>query len=268
MNLVNPAFLSHLPAGIQSLAAVIAGLSALVGLLLWGAGIKVARPLMSLFIGIACAGIASGLLPAVMGLEPISSGLIGLAVGVLVGAVAFRLIQGLALAACLGIAACGIFYQFHHPRNAAPQTAQVDWNATLAKLPASQADLQKSIAKGDTARLVNDSAITASKQWQLIPPTMRREMLLIGAIVAALTLIVAWLVPRYITWISTSALGAALVLAAALLLLWSFVPGYQQWIPAAPRVQVAMVVILILAGMLVQHRFFWPGQKSNATPAA
>jgi hypothetical protein len=123
--------LTQLPPELRALPVLLAGFLALLGLVLWSAGVKAARPLAAGTLGAALAGLAAWLLPTFTGLGELPSGLLGLAAGLIIGATAFRALQGILLAACLGLAAAGAFYQWqvaHH----APQTSP----SPAAALPA------------------------------------------------------------------------------------------------------------------------------------
>src|ERR1035437_8762223 len=96
--------LKLLPPELHALPVLAAGFVALLGLMLWSAGIKAARPLAAPILGATLAAVAALLLPGFTGLGELPCGLIGLAAGLIIGALAFRALQGVILATCLGVA--------------------------------------------------------------------------------------------------------------------------------------------------------------------
>ena len=116
-------FIDMLPPEAQSLLGGIALLVTLIGLIVWATGVKIARFSVAILLGAAVAAIGSWLLPRFIGVAPITGALVGFAVGALSGAVGFRLLQGLTLALCLGVAVGGTYYRWHIvPALAAPET--------------------------------------------------------------------------------------------------------------------------------------------------
>ncbi len=94
-----------LPPEAQSLLGGIAFLVAIVGLIVWAAGVKIARFSVAILLGAAGGTACAWLLPLVFGIAAVTGGLVGFVAGALAGAVGFRILQGVTLAVCLGIAA-------------------------------------------------------------------------------------------------------------------------------------------------------------------
>ena len=252
-------FLLHqLPPELRALPVLAAGFLALLGLLLWSAGIKAARPLAAATLGAASAAIAVWLLPGLTGLGELPSGLIGLAAGLLIGALAFRVLQGVLLAICLGVAAGAAFYQWQ----VSHQPPQPHAAATAFAMP----------ALPDTMTLpqfVHQTLQTATTHWLAVPSTLRQSMIVLALAVAILALGIAWVLPRYTTWLTTAAAGTALVLLGSLALLRFYGLQYERLIPASFETRILALAVFVLAGMLVQRLFFWPGkQNGTPTPAA
>jgi hypothetical protein len=251
--------LTQLPPELRALPVLLAGFLALLGLVLWSAGVKAARPLAAGTLGAALAALAAWLLPTFTGLGQLPSSLIGLAVGLIIGATAFRALQGILLASCLGLAAAGAFYHWqiaHQP----PQKNQLHAIALPALPPLPQ-------APSALPEFARQTLQTGTDQWQTIPSSLRQCMIVIAAAVAILALAITWILPRYTTWLTTAAGGAALVLLGGLALLRLYGPQYEQLIPGAPQTRMVALALFVLAGMLVQRLLFWPG-KHNATQAA
>ena len=112
--------LQMLPPELQSTPALVAGFLALLGLILCTAGIKVARPLAAALVGGALAMLAATIMPASMSIDPWTSAIIGLALGLLIGALAFRMMQGVVLALGLSVLAAGAFYEWQVTHNPLP----------------------------------------------------------------------------------------------------------------------------------------------------
>ena len=259
--------LNQLPPELHALPVLLAGWLAILGLLLWSAGIKAARPLAAATLGATLAAVAAWLLPAFTGLAELPAGALGLAAGVIIGALAFHVLQGVLLATCLGVAAAGGFYSWqmaHLPPNApaaALTSLPPDAHRALPLTPATTV-----VALADMAR---HTLQIAANQWNAIPSTLRQSMIAIALAVAILALAVAWILPRYTTWLTSAAGGAALLLLGALALLRLYGPQYERLIPASPQTRLAAVTVLVLLGMLVQRACFWPGkvEKVAANPS-
>src|SRR4051812_40906493 len=95
--------LNIMPPELHALPVLIAGFVALLGLVLWSAGIKVARPMAAAMLGAVLAAVAVWLLPTFTGLGQLPCAIIGLAAGLVIGALAFRALQGIILATSLGV---------------------------------------------------------------------------------------------------------------------------------------------------------------------
>lgn len=257
-----------LPPEMQIAPVIVAGVSALLGLILWSAGIKVARTLMALFLGTALAGVGIWLLPQALGLNVISSGIIGLAIGVLIGAMAFRILQGLMLAGCLGVVACGAYYHVEGPKyypkgTLSAQVRLADLQVPLKRLPATPPDGKIKLVASGPREAMSHALQNASTQWQAIPSQLRLHMLAAGILAALLSLVVAWLMPRYITWMVTAVGGAGLLVCGAQLLLHLYVPQYRVWVPGSREAQWGLAAALVLGGMLMQRMLFWPGRRAK-----
>jgi len=139
--------LNHIPVQFQHAAALLAGLLALSGLILWSAGIKVARALSATFTGIVLAIVGGTFLPGPIGLPPLACVLIGLAAGLIAGALAFRMLQGFALAAFCSVALAGVFYHWQQTKPVEIPTASLNVEAP-GKFEVSDANTMLAQAKG------------------------------------------------------------------------------------------------------------------------
>jgi hypothetical protein len=258
--------LNQHPPELHTLPVFAAGWVAIVGLLLWSAGVKAARPLAAITLGAALAAVAAWLLPAFTGLGELAAGAFGLVAGVIIGALAFRALQGILLATCLGVAAASGFYFWqiaHQPPNAP---------AAIVTPPASDVHFALPLTPATAAAAFADYARhtlqVVAAHWNAIPSTLRQSMIAIALAVAVLALAVAWILPRYTTWLTSATGGAALLLLGALALLRLYGPQYERLIPTSPQTRLAAVTVFVLVGMLVQRACFWPGkvQKAVAQP--
>jgi hypothetical protein len=248
-------FLQILPPELQTAPGLICGFLTLLGLILCTAGIKVARPMAAALVGSAMATFAACVLPPISGLDPWLAAIIGLATGLLLGAAAFRIIQGILLALCLAVLASNAFYQ---------------WQVTVHPLPPARA-VTLHLAPGSPAAKIFDklpamfqtSLQTAYTHWEAIPQTLRQSMFVIGVGVAIFAAVVAWMAPRQTTWMMSATVGALMMLFGIFTLLQAYLPRLAIRIPAAPMPRLVIVAGVIAAGMLVQRLYFWPGRRER-----
>ncbi len=255
-------FWNILPPELHNAPALLAGILALLGLILWTAGVKVAKPLAAVFAGSVLAALGATLLPKFFAIDPLAAAIIGLATGLLLGALAFRLVQGLVLAACLGVVASGVFYQSQvagHPLPQAPAEALISqqnaYGNALAALP----------------REAQTLAQTLAARWLALPDTLRQSMLAIAAGAALVTLLVTWLLPRPTTWLMSAVGGVGLLIYGGFVLLNTFAPRYERLVPSEPLIRLAIIGCMVLVGMAIQRLYFWPGktlQRAGAPAAA
>ncbi len=248
-------FLQILPPELQSAPALICGFLTLLGLILCTAGIRVARPMAAALVGSATATFAACVLPPTTGLDPWIAAITGLAAGLLLGAAAFRIIQGLLLALCLAVLASNAFYQWQVKVHPLPPTKAVILH--LAPGSASAKIFDKLPAHFQT------TLQTAYTHWEAIPQTLRQSMFVIGLGVAIFAAVVAWMAPRQTTWMMSATVGALLMLFGIFTLLHAYLPQYALRIPAAPLPRLVIVACVIAAGMLVQRLYFWPGRREQ-----
>src|SRR3974390_1699147 len=105
-------WIDMLPPEVQTSYGITAGAFAVIGLLCWGAGIKIARPGAALMVAGFAALLAAWGLPTVTGISPMTAAIIGFGVGLLTGALTFRFLQGVLLAVFVGAVACGAYYRY------------------------------------------------------------------------------------------------------------------------------------------------------------
>ena len=248
-------FLQILPPELQGTPGLIAGFLALLGLILCTAGIKVARSMAAALVGAALATLAASALPALMAIDPWTSAVIGLALGLLIGALAFRMVQGAILALCLSVLASGAFFQ---------------WQVAHNPLPASRAAILHLAPDTPAGRVyatlpmhVQSSLQIGYAHWQAIPLTLRESMIVIGVGVAILAAFIAWIMPRPTTWLMSAAVGAVLLLYGGLTLITAYLPDYAGRIPSEPQTRLVILGVVVAGGMLVQRLYFWPGKREK-----
>lgn len=246
---------------------LVAGLIALLGLLLWSAGVKVARPVAAALAGAAMAGVAWGVLPPFLGIPSEIAALVGLAAGVVIGAMGLRVLQGAVLAICLAVAASGGYYVWQAKRWAAVQPARTAVAPAARPGQAGPASVAQPLAKTflntkmpSLPAELQQSADQLTARWQGIPTGLRQSMVVIAGGVMVLVMMLSWQVPRYTTWLVSSAAGAVLLLLGGVALMEILLPRHGGMIPK-PQVLAAIAGAVTLAGMLVQRVFFWPGKR-------
>jgi hypothetical protein len=242
--------LQILPPELQSAPALISGFLTLLGLVLCTAGIRVARPMAAALIGAAMATLAAFVLPPIAAIDPWIAAIIGLAAGLLLGAVAFRLVQSLLLALCLSLLASSAFFQW-----------QVNLHPLPAQKPVAMALAQNSAAAKVYAKLpanVQSSLQTVYSHWQSIPSTLRQSLLVIALGVAIFAMVVSWAAPRSTTWMMSATFGALFMLWGIFALLNGYFPSMARRIPPQPLPRIVILVSAIALGLLIQRLYFWP----------
>jgi len=247
-------FANILPSEIQNAPVLVTGFIALLGLILWTAGVKVARPLGAALFGAGMAAVAACYLPVIAPIDPLLAALIGLGVGLLIGFTGFRAVQGMILAACLAFLAAGTFYQLqvaNHPLAPAKNVPTVDPHSTLGQvLAALPANIQIT-AKVMLAR------------WDAIPLSLRQSMVVIAAGVAILAIFVSWMLPKFTTWLMSAVGGTGLILWGGLALLAAYLPQYQHMVPDDTTSRITIVVCMVAIGLTIQYFYFWPGRREK-----
>jgi hypothetical protein len=255
-------------------AQAILGLAAIVltalGLLVWAAGIKVARGLVAALLGLAVAALAAWTLPSLLGLAVTSAALVGFVIGALAGALCFRLLQGLTLALCLGLAVGFAYYHLHieHQPLTSPPThvAQADpikASDLLMKTPTA------SHAPTTTAARTADLQLFAAKlldRWNAISSTDQRRLLAAAIGSAAIALLLAFGFPRHTTLLISALLGTLMILTGLETAFHLYLPKLQPFLPQSPATRYLLIAFLTAIGLLIQYHFLWP-RKKTAKPA-
>ena len=259
-----------LPPELQTVSVAFAGVLALMGLVLWSAGVRVARIMVSAAMGIVLACVAIYFLPSAAGLAVATSGILGLVVGVLSGAVAFRAIQAIAVGLCLGVAVGAGYYNWQIQHSPPAITHNVvkaqDLKANLDRLPATP-QAARELDEQPRIKAARTHAVDETKSWWLsIPLMLRQGVLILGAGVAIVALAIAWILPRYTTWLLTASAGTALLLFGIQTLVHNLAPQYQPWVPGAagpPNSRLIAIGAVFLIGLLMQRILFWPGRRQK-----
>ncbi len=277
-------FLDILPPEAQQ---VLGGISVLViasGIVVWAAGVKIARFSVAMLLGIAIAGLGAWLLPKFMGITIATGGILGFVIGAMTGAMAFRLLQGLILATCLGLAVGGIYYRWHiAPELAVPPSAQVAAEVPASDLlirtdrlgaaastaaPAKTGHAVGSVSDGIDAVSNGAAAVGQSvmDRWNAIPAVHQKRLLLVSGGAAGMALLIAFGFPRPTTWVISAFLGSLMILSGVNALLHVYAPQYEGYLPVSMRSRYLTLAIVMLVGMGIQYRFF-PRKKARAKAA-
>jgi hypothetical protein len=270
MDLMPGSFLDFCPPEMQTFYGAAAGGILVVGLFVWGAGIRLARPAVAGLMGVGAAGLALWTLPGATGLAPVSAGVIGFVAGVLAGAVSFRFVQAFVLAACLALVVSGLYYRANILPGRSTGTAQV------ATLPAKEmliAPERLGTSAGQTARvdmaMVMDAASAAGAQvqralvheWEALNSSQQQRLGILAGLAALAGLLTALFFPRHTTWVGTAALGTVLISASGLALMQVFGRAYLASLPTRPMPMLGILGGVMVVGMIVQRMLFWRGKK-------
>jgi hypothetical protein len=254
-----------------------------VGLFVWGAGIKLARPAVAVLVGVGAAALAIWGLPGPTGLAPVTAGIIGFVVGVLAGAVSFRGVQAILLAACLAVLVGGIYYRSTlAPTLPALAKAHREGGGTVATLPARDMLIatERLGAGSDTAGRVDGTAMIETarglgtqvqkallRQWELLTPGQQQRLGILASLAALAGLLVALFFPRHTTWICTGALGTLMIAGAGFALLQVYGRQFLGLLPTRPMPILAILAGILFTGLIVQRLVFWPGTKKRKASA-
>jgi hypothetical protein len=269
-------YLEILPPELQSFYGVMAAGLLVIGLFVWGAGIRLARPAVAVLVGLAAAALAVWGLPGPTGIAPITAGIIGFVAGLLAGAVTFRFVQAFLLAACLALVVSGVYYR----TNILPFRAATPGQAASANVAAkdllirterldaapdrTKATTLDAVTMVETARAVgNHLQQAAVTEWQALSTAQQQRLGILAGLAALAGLLIALFFPRQTTWISTAALGTLMVTAAGLALLQVYGRQYVANLPTKPAAILGILGGIFLAGLLVQRLVFWPTKKKR-----
>jgi len=263
----------------QNFCGVAAGVVGVIGLFVWSAGIRLARPVTAVAFGVATAGVASWGLPQVTSLAPVSAAIIGFVVGVLFGAVTFRFLQAFFVAGMLALIVGGVYYRTNiYPQrmNAYSKPAEV----ASATLPAKEMLIktERLQASPDAAKngkldaaVVADAARTAAEnakrvaqhEWDSLGQAQRQRLAVLAALAVIAGIMIGLFFPKGTTWVATAATGTLVISGAALVLLQIYGTQYLNVVPTQPAVVLGILGGVTLIGMILQRTVFWPGAKNS-----
>ncbi|MGN6367798.1 MAG: hypothetical protein ACTHN5_06015 [Phycisphaerae bacterium] len=278
-------FIDILPPEAQQVLGGVAILVIASGIVVWAAGVKIARFSVAMLLGIGVAALGAWLLPKFTGITIATGGIVGFVIGALAGALAFRLLQGLILALCLGVAVGGMYYRWHiqavlaspppSPTAANVQVPASDLLIHTDRLGAGPTTAQAkkgervSGLSGGIAAVSNGMAAIArslSDHWNAIPRVHQQRLLVVSIGTASIALLIAFGFPRATTWVITALLGALMILSGVHALLHVYAPQYEGALPFSARWRYVTLGVVMVIGMGIQYRFF-PRKKMKAKAA-
>jgi len=239
--------IDHLSPEDQLHLAYAAWATLFLGLALWSCGVTFARGAVALILG---AGLSLlGLwLPGRLGLgmSPYIGGAIGFIIGSIIGGWGFRWIQAVTLAACLGLAVAGLYYQWHvrHPATVS-SIAMSRPAATLL------VQIKPAINPG-----VYGALESLGQRVGHIQRVHLERMGLAGIGTAIAAILFAMGFPRVTATLITSALGALILVLAAFCLLHVYVPRLSDQLSVAAGSTYVIMAALAVVGLVIQCRFF------------
>jgi hypothetical protein len=251
-------FVDLLPPEYQHLWGAFAGGVALLGLLLWAAGVKVGRILSSLALGAAGAAAGAWVSVAATDFSPYTGGIAGLAVGVLLGALAYRLILALALT----LAISGLYLRWHVTVDAAasqsaPATVQasdLEINIHSTTTPAATQATQPTALPA----ALTDISRSFHRQWDTLPPKVQTRLMVLSAATFVAGFLFCLLMFRRTVMVITAFLGSLILLLGIHAVLQVYARSAAAYFPAAPLARYGILGVLTLIGVLIQRRFFTP----------
>jgi hypothetical protein len=251
-------FVDLLPPEYQHLWGAFAGGFALLGLLLWAAGVKVGRILSALTLGAAGAAAGAWVSVAATDFSPYTGGIAGLAVGVLLGALAYRLILPLVLT----LAVSGLYLRWHvtvdsagsQPSPATVQASDLEINIHSTTTPATTQATQPTalpIALSDLSRSMH-------RQWDTLPPKTQTQLMVLSMATFVAGFLFCLLMFRRTAMVITAFLGSLILFLGIHALLEVYARPVAAYFPAAPLPRYGILAVVTLLGVLIQHRFFTP----------
>jgi hypothetical protein len=214
-----------IPQGHQHLVGLAAVLACATGGVLWLTGVRTARPLAAVALGVA-GGIAGGLHAGAAQMSPLAGTVSGAITGVAVALLVFRFAQALLIGAAAGAIAGAVYYgtQFAPPWAIVHKTPS-SWHAVWT---------------------VGQSAYAA------LPEQARLNLSVTTFGAAILAFVLAFAFPKPATVLGSAGVGVALMMAAVGLLTALY--GTPQDLPQPPAAHAIMAGVLLLVGVLVQWR--------------
>jgi hypothetical protein len=251
-------FVDLLPPEYQHLWGAIAAGLALVGLLLWAAGVKVGRVLSALTMGAAGGAVGAWVSIAATDFSPWTGGITGLAVGLLLGALAYRLLLPLALT----LAVTTLYLRWHVTLDAAasqPVPATVEAADLQISIHSSTTPASEPASRPATLpTALFDLSHAVHRQWNTLPgPTQTRlSILALATFVAGL--LFSLLMFRRTAMVITAILGSLILFLGIHSVLNVYARTAAAFIPDNPLVRYAIIGGLTVVGVLIQHRYFTP----------
>ena len=288
---MNSSIFDMLPPELQMAPVIVAGIAALAGLVLWSAGIKVARGLVAGWMGMALAGVHGKL--AVAPHDRFRPGYLwhtGTRRRRAPGSNSLSPRAGDGpRSGWWGWPSPGGFYawELNHGltntgKQAATQMAAADLEISLERLPDATTTMPALKLAGALPAEARQMVGEARQQhamawWQGIPEMVRRRMLVLAAAAALAALIVALLFPRYTTWIMTATGGATLILLGLWVLMQVYLPQYERIIPTRATARWGIAAVMVRSsGCSCSRTLFWrkkgekhePKERRNEVAAA
>lgn len=257
--MIAASLIDHLSPEDQMKLAYAAWGALVLGLALWSCGVTFARAAVAMVLGAAL--MLLGLwLPSKLGwnVSPYIGGVIGVASGCLIGGWGFRWVQAATLAACLGLAVAGLYYQWH---------IHSPYIASLAVPASRSADTLLVQIKPPSVRPSAYGALESiGRKVASIPRIHLQRMAIAGLGSAIAAVLFAMGFPRATTTLITAVLGALGLMAAIYCLSHVYWPKLSDHLFYAPIQTYIMMAVLAAAGLAIQYRFFLrPSDKSQET---
>jgi hypothetical protein len=219
----------------------------LLGLALWSCGVTFARGAVAAVLGTAL--MIFGLwFPGKIGvvMSPYLTGGLGFAIGAIIGGLGFRLVQAATLAACLGLAVAGLYYQWHvrHPPTAP---------TVVASRPAETLMVQ---VKPIVTPSVYGALDAIGRRIANIPKIHLQRMAIAGGGSALIAILFAMGFPRATTTLITSILGTICLMASVYSLVHAYSPTLSGLLPSGAVETYAILLVFTAIGLAIQYRFF------------
>jgi hypothetical protein len=189
-----------------------------------------------------------------------------LAVGLLLGALAYRLLLPVALA----LAVTGTYLRWQapladtttHPAAATVEAADLKIDLHSSTAPASAPTSQP----GAASELLH----AAEREWGSLPPSTQHHTALLALATLVAGLVFCLLMFRRATMVMTAMLGSLAIFLGLHGVLQVYARPYAGMVPASPWVRYGILAGMTVVGVLIQWRFFReyvpPARKPEPAP--
>lgn len=254
-------FIEKLPPNMQFVPVVTAVVMAVLGVILWAAGLKVAKAYLAIYTGLLLAIVGVGFFAStqVAGLMAMG-GFIGLVVGIVAGVLAFRVVQALMLAACLSLIVGGSYCYWQLVAYPAISQSETLHDQVVRMQSGREQPVAKPALNAAAAIFTTPvrSPAELKDRFIAIPSDLRQRTILVTAAVFVAVTIVSLLLVKQVTWVVSAWVGSTMVVAGIQVWLHLYQRQFEHVLEPGTPASLITMISMLLAGMAIQRVAFWP----------